>query len=31
MSAGYEENAAYAAAYQIIESGKFNPSKLPSK
>jgi len=31
ISSGYEPNAAYAAAYQIIESGKFNPNKLPDQ
>lgn len=31
ISSGYEPNAAYAAAYQIIESGKFNPNKLPEQ
>jgi capsid protein len=31
IASGHEPNAAYAAAYKIIESGKFNPNKLPDQ
>ena len=31
IASGHEPNAAYAAAYKIIESGKFNSNKLPEQ
>ena len=31
IASGHEPNAAYAAAYKIIESGKFNSNKLPDQ
>ena len=31
IASGHEPNSAYAAAYKIIESGKFNTNKLPDQ